>query len=577
MKNNLFSKYPFSPSISNTAKNSSLGDPKSEDNPYQIKHKVIILDQQLTTNEPEMLEQDSRPEPVYSLNGPEVDTMFPLSHRGVHSIFDKDKIERNGSNRISIKIPREWLDGKYNHVKTQLIKGHNTFTFEMKRDSLNISIEFYCVDVKKTLEFICTTYDLIFSEPGESGDVGLNSYAHSKCRNTSTFENSGSLTDNIVADIKSISTACRSVDQCMPRFNGSLSVLNLENIKISNRLFKTEVTSFLHVNFLLMKILYSKKYNGILRTYSCKLVQISGGNMTRIAIYGESRQHVNNCRREIEEMYYSNILVNVECDSLVNQHKGLGMIDSCQKNICKAFIEIIMAKAGHNMLFGDVDELFESFGAVHKCTVNLLVNSETGNFICGKKMGKIHKIACPYLKVLLIDTFKSGFEEPESFFNFKMQGPTNACIGCYRQLLDEFPYEMCFSVDRKYHKKIIGVDGCVIQRIMKKYNFYVKFLSSKETKLLGLENNVILRTPRKNKEMLSKAKMEILKYVGEENIIGNVNYVSMANKGILMRNGNNLKDMEQEHGKIGIELDAEISFESIKKAVEMNIQKERWY
>lgn len=42
-------------------------------------------------------------------------------------------------------------------------------------------------------------------------------------------------------------------------------------------------------------------------------------------------------------------------------------------------------------------------------------------------------------------------------------------------LQEELPAEISFHVPEAYHKRIIGVGGKNIQRIMKKYGVYVKF------------------------------------------------------------------------------------------------------
>lgn len=64
------------------------------------------------------------------------------------------------------------------------------------------------------------------------------------------------------------------------------------------------------------------------------------------------------------------------------------------------------------------------------------------------------------------------------------------------------PAEISFFVPESYHKRIIGVGGKNIQRIMKKYGVYVKFSNAEEFAALGgyYENkdNVIARTPAKN-------------------------------------------------------------------------------
>ena len=84
-------------------------------------------------------------------------------------------------------------------------------------------------------------------------------------------------------------------------------------------------------------------------------------------------------------------------------------------------------------------------------------------------------------------------------------------------LQEELPAEVSFHVPEAYHKRIIGVGGKNIQRIMKKYGVYVKFSNAEEFSALGgyveNEDNVIARTPAKNAinlENLKHAVMELI-------------------------------------------------------------------
>ncbi len=79
------------------------------------------------------------------------------------------------------------------------------------------------------------------------------------------------------------------------------------------------------------------------------------------------------------------------------------------------------------------------------------------------------------------------------------------------------PAEISFFVPEAYHKRIIGVGGKNIQRIMKKYGVYVKFSNAEEFASLGgyFENidNVIARTPAKNSENLDQLKESIAELI----------------------------------------------------------------
>ena len=84
-------------------------------------------------------------------------------------------------------------------------------------------------------------------------------------------------------------------------------------------------------------------------------------------------------------------------------------------------------------------------------------------------------------------------------------------------LQEELPAEISFHVPESYHKRIIGVGGRSIQRIMKKYGVYVKFSNAEEFAAMGgyndNEDNVIARTPAKNAMNLENLKQSVMELV----------------------------------------------------------------
>jgi hypothetical protein len=81
------------------------------------------------------------------------------------------------------------------------------------------------------------------------------------------------------------------------------------------------------------------------------------------------------------------------------------------------------------------------------------------------------------------------------------------------------PASISFHVPDQYHKRIIGIGGQHIQRIMKKYSVFVKFSNAMER---GATNkpqddlkvdNVICRTPARNAQSLDLVKQEIMDMV----------------------------------------------------------------
>lgn len=81
------------------------------------------------------------------------------------------------------------------------------------------------------------------------------------------------------------------------------------------------------------------------------------------------------------------------------------------------------------------------------------------------------------------------------------------------------PASISFHVPDQYHKRIIGIGGQHIQRIMKKYSVFVKFSNAMDRGGAGKEDddvkvdNVICRTPARNAQSLDLVKQEIMDMV----------------------------------------------------------------
>jgi len=83
----------------------------------------------------------------------------------------------------------------------------------------------------------------------------------------------------------------------------------------------------------------------------------------------------------------------------------------------------------------------------------------------------------------------------------------------------EMPASISFHVPDQYHKRIIGIGGQHIQRIMKKYSVFVKFSNAMDRGGVGKDDedikvdNVICRTPARNAQSLDLVKQEIMDMV----------------------------------------------------------------
>ena len=104
-------------------------------------------------------------------------------------------------------------------------------------------------------------------------------------------------------------------------------------------------------------------------------------------------------------------------------------------------------------------------------------------------------------------------------YNFLMDvsGSDVGALHGLSMLQEELPAEVSFHIPESYHKRIIGVGGKNIQRIMKTYGVYVKFSNAEEFAALGgyidNEDNVVARTPSKNAINLESLKQAVMEMV----------------------------------------------------------------
>ncbi|KAK2740538.1 hypothetical protein FQN57_006041 [Myotisia sp. PD_48] len=150
----------------------------------------------------------------------------------------------------------------------------------------------------------------------------------------------------------------------------------------------------------------------------------------------------------------------------------------------------------------------------HQMKVKIELANEHKEFVSGKKNGKINKIMGQSNVQILFD----GFNE----YNFYI----DVCASSYdavNQGLDlveqEMPAAISFHVPDQYHKRIIGIGGQHIQRVMKKYSVFVKFSNAMDRGGVGKDEddirveNVICRTPARNAQSLELVKQEIMDMV----------------------------------------------------------------
>jgi hypothetical protein len=152
--------------------------------------------------------------------------------------------------------------------------------------------------------------------------------------------------------------------------------------------------------------------------------------------------------------------------------------------------------------------------------------NELQEFVAGKKSGKVNKIMKNTNCNIAFETYT------EYNFLIDVMAPRLEEIqDGFAQLLEEFPAELYWYVPEEYHKRIIGVQGKTIQRIMKHYSVYVKFFNALEFAAAGgdskTEDNVLARTPAKNQESLDNCKKAVLEMVFQNVLVFHANFGSI--------------------------------------------------
>ncbi|KAM3506687.1 hypothetical protein MY10362_002215 [Beauveria mimosiformis] len=150
----------------------------------------------------------------------------------------------------------------------------------------------------------------------------------------------------------------------------------------------------------------------------------------------------------------------------------------------------------------------------YQIRVKIELANEHKEFVSGKKNGKINKIMGQSNVQIIFD----GFNEYN--FNIDVMAASYESLKQGLTLVEqEMPASISFHVPDQYHKRIIGIGGQHIQRIMKKHSVFVKFSNAMDRGGMGREDddlkvdNVICRTPARNAQNLDAVKNEILEMV----------------------------------------------------------------
>lgn len=176
-------------------------------------------------------------------------------------------------------------------------------------------------------------------------------------------------------------------------------------------------------------------------------------------------------------------------------------------------IEVLGAERAIRNVYQRLQEM-HFLQVFHQYTIFRVESSnEQRDFISGKKNGKINKImktsGAKIRFMPFINDYNFIIEVESTSFTKALDGLT--------LLQEELPAEISFYVPESYHKRIIGVGGKNIQRIMKKYGVYVKFSNTEEFASLGgyynNEDNVVARTPMKNQINLDNLRHAVMELI----------------------------------------------------------------
>ncbi|KAM7196389.1 KH domain containing protein [Naviculisporaceae sp. PSN 640] len=150
----------------------------------------------------------------------------------------------------------------------------------------------------------------------------------------------------------------------------------------------------------------------------------------------------------------------------------------------------------------------------YQIRVKIELANEHKEFVSGKKNGKINKIMGQSNVQIMFDNFG------EYNFHIDVLASTYDSMNQGLSLVEqEMPASISFHVPDQYHKRIIGIGGQHIQRIMKKHSVFVKFSNAMDRGGMGREDddgrvdNVICRTPARNADSLEACRLEILDMV----------------------------------------------------------------
>ncbi|KAK3842823.1 MAG: hypothetical protein J3R72DRAFT_490027 [Linnemannia gamsii] len=250
-----------------------------------------------------------------------------------------------------------------------------------------------------------------------------------------------------------------------------------------------------------------------------------GGTYPTIFVYGQSSVNVERTIRTVMQLschfHSGSILMRDIPHSMHTLQSPAALAGICKVVSQSSGAEIEYRANGFQMCGSEVQarkammcltraEIVKALPSEFKFSVELA--NEHREFISGKKNGKINRI-------MKTTGAKIKFDQCNEY-NFYVDLSSSIAVKAMEALellQEELPAEISFFVPETYHKRIIGVGGKNIQRIMKKFGVYVKFSNAEEFAKLGgyYDNldNVVARTPSKNAVNLDFLKQAVMELV----------------------------------------------------------------
>ncbi|KAI8929181.1 hypothetical protein BC831DRAFT_445007 [Entophlyctis helioformis] len=258
-----------------------------------------------------------------------------------------------------------------------------------------------------------------------------------------------------------------------------------------------------------------------------------GSNSNVVTFFGDHQTYIERAVRAIMQLvceYYISciqLLVpeNIQkplqqyFKDLQHQFLHISLTTGVEFVIQRQFIEIYGLAYQIKQAYQDVFEMDFIKTSVRDTKFQVELALEHREFINGKKNGKINKIIKTANCRII---FQDNYNDYNMLIDLYSPTPSRALDGL-QMLEDELPAEISFHIPEAYHKRIIGVGGKNIQKIMKKFGVYVKFSSTEEYAALGgyyeNEDNVIARTPAKNGENLKDLKYTIVESINAMDLL----------------------------------------------------------